>query len=320
MNSKKLVNVSNLTKEEWLKYKQNGISGTDIGCIAGINPYKSAIAVYLEKTQPIEEYPDNDAMKFGRLLEPIIAKEFQERNPEYKVQRVNFMLQHKEHDWAIANIDRLIVNKDGKQGILEVKTANAFKNDQWEAGKPNDEYLLQLQWYLFVTGLDYGFFAVLCGGQRYHQIYIERDDELISYIFTLAEDFWRKVLTHQIPQIDGSEASTNVLNAIYKVADENKPTVQLESSIENIIEEREVLKKQVKELEEKINFADNTLKSLIGDAEAAETSNYVVTWKNCNGKSSLDSKKLKAEMPEVYNKYYKQGNSYRTLKVNRKVE
>ena len=55
---KKLVSTTNLTHEEWLRYRKTGIGGSDAGAICGLNPYVSPMSVYFDKTS--EEIQDFD--------------------------------------------------------------------------------------------------------------------------------------------------------------------------------------------------------------------------------------------------------------------
>ena len=45
---KRLISTLNLSKEDWLRYRKCGITGTDAGAILGVNPYRSAFQVYPE--------------------------------------------------------------------------------------------------------------------------------------------------------------------------------------------------------------------------------------------------------------------------------
>jgi len=42
-----------MDKLNWLKQRQKGIGGSDVGAILGLNKYKSAFQVYLDKTEEI---------------------------------------------------------------------------------------------------------------------------------------------------------------------------------------------------------------------------------------------------------------------------
>ena len=75
-----VVKTNNLSREEWLRYRTKGIGGSDVGIIAGINPFKSVHQLWLEKTGQIKaEESDSEYAHFGTLLEPIVRKEFTER-------------------------------------------------------------------------------------------------------------------------------------------------------------------------------------------------------------------------------------------------
>ena len=47
---KRLISTLNLSKEDWLRYRKCGITGTDAGAILGLNPYRSAFQVYTIKS------------------------------------------------------------------------------------------------------------------------------------------------------------------------------------------------------------------------------------------------------------------------------
>src|SRR5271156_958184 len=58
------------TKEEWLKWREGGIGGSDIATIMGHNPYKTPYQLWEEKCgfRTVFETP---AMLYGTLTEPI---------------------------------------------------------------------------------------------------------------------------------------------------------------------------------------------------------------------------------------------------------
>lgn len=63
--------------------RTKGIGGTDIGAIIGVNPWKGPMDVYLEKIGITEPQEDNEAMWWGREMEPTLAKRYaKEKNIE----------------------------------------------------------------------------------------------------------------------------------------------------------------------------------------------------------------------------------------------
>ena len=90
---RRLVSTINLPKADWLKYRKQGITGTDAGAVCGLNPYVSAFQVYQDKiTEEVEEF-DNESMRQGRDLEEYVAQRFMEETG-LKVRRANAIYQN----------------------------------------------------------------------------------------------------------------------------------------------------------------------------------------------------------------------------------
>lgn len=124
---KRLVSTLNLSKEDWLRYRKCGITGTDAGAILDVNPYRSAFQIYHDKISDTIEDIDNEAMRQGRDLEDYVAQRFSEETG-LKVRRANAIYQSEEHPLLLADFDRLIV---GQKAGLECKTVSPFSADKW---------------------------------------------------------------------------------------------------------------------------------------------------------------------------------------------
>ncbi len=66
-------------KEQWLKERKTYIGGSDLGSIAGVNKYKSALDVYLDKTGDSIEEITNEKCYWGNRLESVVADEYAKR-------------------------------------------------------------------------------------------------------------------------------------------------------------------------------------------------------------------------------------------------
>ena len=119
---KKLISTRNMDKAEWLCHRKKGIGGSDAGAVCGLNPYRSAMEVYLDKTTDDTEEFDNEAMRQGREFEDYVAKRFVEETGK-KVRRANAMFYDEAHPWMFADVDRLVV---GERAGVECKTAWPF--------------------------------------------------------------------------------------------------------------------------------------------------------------------------------------------------
>ena len=63
--AKKIVNVSTISREEWLAWRRTGIGGSDAAAVIGLNPFRSRIEVYADKMGMMPEKEDTESMRLG---------------------------------------------------------------------------------------------------------------------------------------------------------------------------------------------------------------------------------------------------------------
>src|SRR5690554_506783 len=214
----RLVSTKNLEREEWLNIRKKGIGSSDAAAAVGLNPYKSQLELWMEKTGRDADLPKPDPhdttapVYWGTLLEPIVAASYTQQTGR-RVRKVNAVLQHPDKPWMLANIDREVIGEKDVQ-ILECKTAGEFGARLWRDGVP--EYVqLQVQHQLAVTGKAAADVAVLLCGQQLQVHRIERDDTLIARLMDLQERFWHYVTTDTPPPADGSSSAATALQCLY---------------------------------------------------------------------------------------------------------
>lgn len=295
-----------MDKLQWLKERQCGIGGSDVGAILGVNKYKTPFEVYLEKTEPITEVGEqSESAYWGDQFEEVVAKEFEKRTGK-KVRRDRKHYKHKEYSFMVANIDRKVV---GENSILECKTANQYLANEWQDDEVPASYLLQVQHYLFVTGAEVGYIAVLIGGQKFVWKEVQRDEELIEVIIEAEKEFWKMVQDKTPPALDGSSAAEKYLKERYKEAEEDK-SIELGFEYKDKIKTYSDMKVQLKNFETQVKELENQIKFEIGNAEYAHAPGYSLSWKNVSS-AKVDMKKLKSEYPEIYDKVIKESKSRR---------
>lgn len=305
------INTKNMSEEEWLKQRQNSIGGSDAGAILGFNKYESPYSLYCKKVYSDEFEQDlsgNDAIHFGNVLEDVVAQEFVRRTGK-KVRKHNKMMYNNEHDFMSANVDRIVI---GEHAFLECKTANQYKESEWKDGNVPASYMAQCYHYLAVTGLEKAYIAVLIGGQKFVWTTIERDEEVIEEIIKSEKDFWYNHVLKQVPpETDESEATSDALNAMWNTTKESEMTIGEEQSsrFKALIS----IDKQIKQLQDEKRGHQNKLKELLGENEAGTTSGFKATWKPQSSKR-IDTKRLKAERPEIFEQYATESKS-RPLKI-----
>ena len=293
------ISTKEMTHEDWLKARKNGIGGSDAGAICGLNPYRSAIAVYQDKiSNDIEDF-DNESMRIGRDLEGYVAERFMEATGK-KVRCKNAIIINEERPFMYANVDRMVV---GENAGLECKTASAYSADKWADGNIPESYQIQCHHYMAVTGADAWYIACVILGKGFVYYKIERDEEIINNLIEIEKKFWyENVIPRVMPDPDGSKASDELIEKYFGKATEEK-SITL-TGFDDELNRRNELDELINKLSKEKKSIEQKIKLFMEDAESAISDNYRVTWKGVLT-SRLDSKSLKAEHPDIYEQYTK---------------
>lgn len=280
-----------------------GIGGSEAAAIAGLNPYSSAFTVYWDKVGKGEPMEVSEGMRQGTDLEEYVAKRFCEATGK-KVRKCEYMLQSAEHPFMIADVDRFVV---GENAILECKTSRNASNYSYEDANNIPAYqLVQCLHYMSVVGAEKAYLATLVFGKDFNIVEIKASDykDDIASLIQIEKRFWEENVLKEIPpQPDGSDRSTEIISEQFPSANEELPPVDLmgySSQLHRLSE----LKKQIMELTDEKMSIENTIKTALGEAPVGEYGDFRITWKNRES-TRLDSKALKADMPDVYAKYAK---------------
>ena len=296
---KRLVSTLNLSKEDWLRYRKCGITGTDAGAILGVNPYRSAFQVYHDKISDTIEDIDNEAMRQGRDLEDYVAQRFSEETG-LKARRANAIYQSEEHPLLLADFDRLIV---GQKAGLECKTVSPFSADKWA------HYLARVDHYLVVSGFDCWYVAALILGKELIIHKIVTDKQVLADLIDKEELFWTRYVVPQIPPApNGSEGDTQQINQLYEVDNRDK-NADL-TSLRGLLDKRQELSSQIEQLEQEKTAIEQQVKLEMQDAAYGTAPGYKVSWVSSESKR-VDSQRLRKEQPDIFNQYSKNVSSRR---------
>lgn len=306
----RLVGTKQLPREDWLAVRKQGIGSSDAAAAVGLNPYKSQLELWLEKTGRDESLPKLDPQDeespayWGNVLEPIVAWHYSKRSGN-RVRRINAVLQHPDPKlpWMLANIDREVIGADDVQ-ILECKTAGINGARLWKDGVP--EYVqLQVMHQLAVTGKQAADVAVLLGGQHLEIHRIERDESMIARLIDLERLFWDYVVSDTPPPADGTDSAEAALRCLYP--EDNGQTLDFSQhtelastylelkSVRQSIAQQETLEAQLKQ----------TLQQAMGAATRAEFSEGYISWKKSKDSTVLDIEQMLKDKPYLQIRYSK---------------
>lgn len=305
--------------QEWLNFRNRGLGASEIGTLMGVNSWKSPAELYYQKIGVIpQKQVENMPMFMGTILEQTVADifEYWENDEATMIEnyRKGLKMRHLyEPTGYIINPsfphlffspDRLIVSKDIRirnssinlenvDAIAEIKTISGWSSKQWEGGIP-PSYYLQLQTYMMGLGVANGYLVVLEDGRNFKVHPYEADEEIISSIINITEEFWKRVLLGReavasggdydqyAPPPDGTEAYAEYLNERFSNP-EDKTIISTPEIDEHITEYLEI-GSQIAELEEGKREHANMIKTHMGNYSLLNSEVAKVTWRpNKNG-------------------------------------
>ena len=299
------ISLAGVGNTECLRLRKSGIGGSDAGAICGVNPYSSAMKVFQDKTSENVEEQNNEAIRIGHDLEDYVAQRFTEATG-LRVRKSNFMYRSVEYPFMIADVDRLIVGEDAG---LECKTASTYNADKWADGDIPLHYVMQCYHYMAVTGKRTWYIAAVILGREFTYRKLEWDDELIGRLTEIEEDFWNShVVPGVIPPPDGSRACDEVIEQYFHTA--KKASAIALVGFDEKLRRREEILGFISELQEEQKQIEQEVKLFMQDNEFASSERFRVSWKNIDS-TKLDTKRIKAERPELYEDYGKVSHSRR---------
>ncbi|MCO1580526.1 YqaJ viral recombinase family protein [Crossiella sp. SN42] len=245
----------------WLAERRQGIGGSDALAVLGLHPAVSAYEVWADKLNLLPPKVETAPMRWGRLLEPVIATYFAATR-DIPVRRAG-LFAHAEHHWMRYTPDRLT----GDGGLLEVKTTSAFRAEDWADGAIPEAAEAQARHGMAVLDRGHAWIIALIGGQRPVIRRITRDLELEANLIAVEESFWHQhVLARRPPDPDGSASCARTLYQLYREA-QAELRVELDEHDLGVLEELIALKEQAKALRGSIAELENWIKHRLGPAE-----------------------------------------------------
>jgi putative phage-type endonuclease len=306
----RLVGTKQLPRKDWLAVRKKGIGSSDAAAAVGLNPYKSQLELWLEKTGRDSSLPKLDPNDeespayWGNVLEPIVAWHYSKRSGN-RVRRINAVLQHPDPKlpWMLANIDREVIGADDVQ-ILECKTAGINGARLWKEGVP--EYVqLQVMHQLAVTGKQAAEVAVLLGGQHLEIHRIERDESMIARLIDLERLFWDYVVSDTPPPADGTASAEAALRCLYP--EDNGQTLDFSQHTElaSTYMELKVARQSITQQETREAQLKQVLQQAMGSATRAKFAEGYISWKKSKDSTGLDVERMLKDKPYLQARYPK---------------
>lgn len=255
-NGLELIPTRGMTRAEWLERRKEGIGGSDISSILGLNKRFSAIELFYQKvglTQNSTE--ENEPMFWGSRNEDNILSiaqyldletgqyidNYNSRNKLRKITKLRYMVRNPQYPWLIGNLDGAVnftPRSFKMDGPAEAKAISRQTAEIWADGIP-PYHIIQINTYCLVCApmmkTDAACIFYLEDGNKFRGYRIPVIESIKDKILTRSEDFWKRVLKGREimanvsdfdnrlkylaelePEPDGSEAYYDFMSDLFK--------------------------------------------------------------------------------------------------------
>lgn len=258
----------------WLEGRRKGIGSSDAPAVLGLSPWACALDVYAAKVDGTS-LGMTPALEWGHRLEPAIAGAIIDRTG-WKIAKPN-ACKHREHDFILANPDRVRLDWDGSSApneLIEIKTTS--RDEGW--GEPETDeipqhYWAQVQHQLAVFNSTHEsevcWVFVLVAGRDFRRYRVPRDPGYLDVVIDTYRDFWRCVETRTPPEPDWSNPAT--VEAVLRL---HKPTagkaVALDPAAVSLIDRYEALGQEISLATKERDLVKAQVVAAMGDAETGD--------------------------------------------------
>lgn len=268
--------MQTLTREQWLIERRSGIGGSESPALFGEHPFLSAYALWTAKRFPEAVPPDDgaesDPLWWGRALEPVIRARYEyEENVTVSHPDADapWLARSEQEPFILASVDGLRDTAPGcVDAVWEAKSA-LYAGHRWQDETPPLYTQVQVQQYLFVTGMESAVIGVVLGFGRCRFFTLDRHEPFQERLRNVVGEWWhRHVIKGHEPLVDGSQATRRALAGRFPRPEPGK-VIQLTGEMADRARDLAALKAERKAIESMIANHENKLRAAMGDANEA---------------------------------------------------
>ena len=100
-----------LNNQDFALLRAKSLGGSDIGAILGLSKYRSAVDVWMEKTEKEIAFKDSLPLRFGQFAEEFVASEYALATG-LSLASHDFAVVHPDYQYMHGHIDRFVLDGD----------------------------------------------------------------------------------------------------------------------------------------------------------------------------------------------------------------
>lgn len=255
--------------------------------------------VILEKLGK-KEIPDLsgiEAVQMGKVMEPTIARLFQDKH-RIELKDADYAMSHKDEPWLRSHFD--YISADGRT-LVECKNYNAGVMSKFDedANLVPAADLAQLIHEAAVHNVEQIYLAVLFGGQAFRTYHFTITEGMKEDLIKQMAKYWGYVATQTMPEPDSLESC----KIIYP--NDNAESITATQTVERAIAVLNEYKQKIKHLENESESIELAIRSFMGMNANLITldGKTLATWKSAKSSMKFDPKLFQLAMPEIYEKF-----------------
>ncbi|HEY9354549.1 MAG TPA: YqaJ viral recombinase family protein [Nocardioides sp.] len=301
----RLILSADADRADWLTARRSGIGSSDVPAILGLIKQNPPLKVYLDKLgHDVDDA--GEAAYWGTVNEEPVARRWAMLNRSV-IRRVG-LVAHVDHPHWMTTLDRRVTECPLAEDeripcALEVKTRSAFKAAQWHAGAP-DDVTAQVLWQIIVNGYEHMHYAVLIGGNEYHQGTIRADEytDVMADITTAVDRFWFEHIQAQVPPpvAGDGEALTHLFRRLHPTRHGEVDIDRHDDALDALLDYGRHQRAESAEKKAK-NAAKARMIAALGDAQSALIGGErAYSLEPSNAAPKVDLEQLAERWPDAY--------------------
>lgn len=319
----------------WLKARRSGLGASDTAAILGLNGYRTALDVYLDKTATADPVDGelSEATAWGHILETPVARRTVKQHPHLgKLVATPGLLAHPDHPWMLATVDFGLAARGSRtapvRALLEVKTTSVHNyRKNWMDGVPPPAVQVQCQQQMAVTGMDECWVTCAVGGDSgpmklAEPFRVARSQAVIDQLIHYGGKWWADhVLARVRPEPTFEDADK--LAMLYP-ADDSLDAVVMDGDLEDTLAAYLDARRKADAAALRADEHRFRLQNAMGERTAlAWPDGQVAVTNKQQTRKSLDKQALATERPDVADvvkQYTRPGKPFRVFLVKGETE
>lgn len=268
-------------RQSWLDLRKEDVTASDMAALFELHPFKSALQLYVEKTQAFSEPADNAMLRKGRILEDAVARAVAEEMPALIITKANEYLRDPEARIG-ATPDFWILDA-GRKGVMQTKVVSPRAFERSWGDTPPPYIVAQNATEMMLADLDWGMVAALIVGDyklALHLYDVPRDKQFEQIIKEKVAAFWKNTEAGIPPPPDFARDAA-ALALLYPTEKKGKQIdLRGDNFVPGLLAEREYMLEIIKPAEERKRAIETEIKDKMRDAEIGLCDGYRISFKS----------------------------------------